>query len=390
MEPFLEPLNEIGTAFGTSYIKEYSMPLSDYKKTTTNCLRQHKKKPNKFMADFFIDGIRERETFTLSINDDWTAKHYLGSAKLYYEKRRKTKQDTIGTKTINPSTKLNELWELYFQTLDKSKSWTFTKESFYNRYLKDALGKKKIDSIQEHNIMAIIRQLQTDGMATRTVNTSLEILRPLFDFAIKNKALRDNPTRFIILKKDNTKKIVINGADMFKRIFDGINDYYSTQPFYRALFLFGFTGRRKSEILKLKWENMDLDNNYYWIEDTKNNEKQKYELPNFIKEALLQIADTRTGLVFKSPVTGRMLENTDGQMNKLKKHLEMPELTLHYMRNVLVSALAERGTEAITLSGMLGHRDATTINKYLSLSYHNSSKKGNATMGQIIDAEVVE
>ena len=227
-------------------------------------------------------------------------------------------------------------------------------------------------------------------MATRTVNTTLEILRPLFDFAIKNKALRDNPTRSIKLKKDNTKKIVINGAEMFKRIFEGINDYYATQPFYRALFLFGFTGRRKSEILKLKWENMDLDNNYYWIEDTKNNEKQKYELPNFIKEALLQIQDTRTGLVFKSPVTGRMLENTDGQMNKLKKHLEMPELTLHYMRNVLVSALAERGTEAITLSGMLGHRDATTINKYLSLSYHNSSKKGNATMGQIIDAEVVE
>ena len=227
-------------------------------------------------------------------------------------------------------------------------------------------------------------------MATRTVNTTLEILRPLFDFAIKNKALRDNPTRFIVLKKDNTKKIVINGAEMFKRIFEGINDYYSTQPFYRALFLFGFTGRRKSEILKLKWENMDLDNNYYWIEDTKNNEKQKYELPNFIKEALLQIQDTRTGLVFKSPVTGRMLENTDGQMNKLKKHLEMPELTLHYMRNVLVSALAERGTEAITLSGMLGHKDPSTIRHYLSLSYHNSSKKGNATMGQIIDAEVIE
>lgn len=364
--------------------------LNDYKKTKFKNLKVNKNNKREYLFDFRENGVRYRKVETLAERTGWKQKEHDDYAyEVLNEYRRNIKTNT-GDIKITSNTKLNELWELYFQNLDKSTSWTFTKESFYNRYLKEALGKKKIDSIQEHHIWAIIRPLQTDGMATRTVNTSLEILRPLFDFAIKNKALRDNPTRFIILKKDNTKKIVINGAEMFKRIFEGINDYYSNQPFYRALFLFGFTGRRKGEILKLRWENMDLDNNYYWIEDTKNNEKQKYELPNFIKEALLQIADTRTGLVFKSPVTGRMLENTDGQMNKLKKHLEMPELTLHYMRNVLVSALAERGTEAITLSGMLGHRDATTINKYLSLSYHNSSKKGNATMGQIIDAEVVE
>ncbi|ATB70390.1 Tyrosine recombinase XerC [Sulfurospirillum diekertiae] len=361
----------------------------DYKAVAQN-LKVNKKNMREFLFDFRINEKRYRKIETLIERTGWNKKEYEREAQLLLINYRKSIETNTGNLQITSNTKLNELWELYFQTLDKSTSWTFTKESFYKRYLKDPLGKKKLDSIQEHHIMAIIRHLQAEGMATRTVNTTLEILRPLFDFAIKNKALRDNPTRFIVLKKDNTKKIVINGAEMFKRIFEGINDYYSSQPFYRALFLFGFTGRRKGEILKLKWENIDLDNNYYWIEDTKNNEKQKYELPHFIKEALLQIPDTHIGLVFKSPVTGRMLENTDGQMNKLKKHLEMPELTLHYMRNVLVSALAERGTEAITLSGMLGHRDATTINKYLSLSYHNSSKKGNATMGQIIDAEVVE
>ncbi len=360
-------------------------------KTITKNLKVNKKNMREYLFDFRVNEKRYRKIEILAERTGWKKKEYDDEAqKLLINYRKAIKETSAWDLQISPSTKLSELWELYFQTLDKSTSWTFTKESFYKRYLKEPLGKKKIDSIKEYHIMAIIRKHQSEGMATRTVNTSLEILRPLFDFAIKNKALRDNPTRFIVLKKDNTKKIVINGAEMFKRIFEGINEYYATQPFYRALFLFGFTGRRKSEILKLKWENIDLDNNYYWIEDTKNNEKQKYELPHFIKEVLIQIPDTRTGLVFKSPVTGRMLENTDGQMNKLKKHLQMPELTLHYMRNVLVSALAERGTEAITLSGMLGHRDATTINKYLSLSYHNSSKKGNATMEQIIDAEVVE
>lgn len=366
-----------------------SINVKDYKTASKN-IKIHKNSVREFLFDFRIDGKRYRKVEIIAERSGWNKSDYIREAQLTMIDFRRQVETNTGGLSIDPNSKLQFVYEMWNRTLDHSKGWTATKHSFYERYLKEHLGNKKLDTIQEHHILAIIRKMQSEGMATRTINTTLEILRPFFDFCIKNKALRDNPTRFIILKKDNVKKIVTNGAEMFKRIFEGITDYYSTQPFYRALFLFGFTGRRKSEILKLQWENVDLDNNYYWIVDTKNNEQQKYELPHFVKEALLQIPDTRTGLVFKSPVTGRMIENTDRQMTQLKKHLNMPELTLHYMRNVLVSALAERGTEAITLSGILGHKDATTINKYLSLSYHNSSKKGMVTIDQIIDAEVIE
>jgi integrase len=341
-----------------------------------------------FLFDFRIEGKRYRKVEIFPERTEWRKAEYVREAQSrLIEFRRKIELGT-GSLGINTNTKLNELWELYYQTLDQSKSWTETKKSFYLRYLKEPLGKKSIGSIQEHHIIALIRKFQSQGMATRTINTALEILRPLFDFAIKTKALQDNPTRFIKLKKDNVKKIVINGTEMFKRIYDGITTYYKTNPFYCALFLFGFTGRRKSEILKLKWDNIDLENGYYWIEDTKNDEQQKYILPPFIKEYLLQIQSEHMGLVFKSPVTGKMLENIDRQMVKLKEFIQMPELTLHYMRNVLVSALAENGIEAITLSGILGHKDATTINKYLSLNYLTSSKKGLDTIDKIIDAEI--
>ena len=67
---------------------------------------------------------------------------------------------------------------------------------------------------------------------------------------------------------------------LHKKIFTGINAYYHDDPFYRALFLFGFTGRRKSEILNLKWENIDFKHNYYSIEDIKTDDQQKYQLPH--------------------------------------------------------------------------------------------------------------
>ena len=154
------------------------------------------------------------------------------------------------------------------------------------------------------------------------------------------------------------------------------------------MFLFGFTGRRKSEILNLKWENIDIDNDYYWIEGTKNDDKQKYQLPPYLKESLLEIKDDRKGLVFKSPITGGVIANTDRQMRQLKKFIGVDNLSLHYMRNILVSALAEQQVEAITLSGLLGHRDVNTINKYLSANHYKSSQIGLNKVDDILDVEI--
>jgi len=81
--------------------------------------------------------------------------------------------------------------------------------------------------------------------------------------------------------------------------------------------------------------------------------------------------------------------NIDRQMRKLRKHIKVDNLTLHYMRNILVSALAEQSTEAVTLSGILGHKDINTINKYLSNSTMKSGLKELKTIDTILDVEVV-
>ena len=109
-----------------------------------------------------------------------------------------------------------------------------------------------------------------------------------------------------------------------------------------------------------------------------------------IKDSLMHIADDRVGLVFKSPITGKALTGIDRSMRNLKKHIGIDNLTLHYMRNILVSTLAEQGTEAVTLSGILGHKDINTINKYPpSNSTMESRLKGLRTIDGILDVEVV-
>ncbi|WP_373033120.1 tyrosine-type recombinase/integrase [Sulfurovum sp.] len=327
------------------------------------------------------------------------------------------KADLEAGYTSSSNITLDKLFDFYFETLDTSKQWTHKKKYIYDHYVgtsknddstakkitrkpteeeqkrqgifdKKKIGKKKIENIREMDIQKLLNSMNEQGLSPRTRKSVMEVLNPLFRFAVTNKYLRDNPSIGITVKIPSQKKIVTNATDLFKRVYAGINAYYHDNPYYKALFLFGFTGRRKGEILNLKWENIDFTHNYYWIEDTKTDDQQKYQLPPYLIEPLQEIKDDRKGLVFKSPITGKKIINIDRQMRQLKKFLDMDNLSMHYMRNILVSALAEQQVEAITLSGILGHKDPNTINKYLSINHYKSSQIGLNKVDEIIDVDV--
>jgi len=281
---------------------------------------------------------------------------------------------------------LDKLFELYFDNLKNTK-WKTIKEGIYNRYLKKTLGKKAIENIKPMQIKKVINDMDQQGLSPRTQKSILEVLKPMFKFALENKMIKEVPTTFINVKIPNQKKVVTGATELFKKVYEGITTYYKDEPFYQALFLFGFSGRRKSEILNLKWENIDFIDNYYWITDTKNDDNQRYPLPDYIKPLLMQFEDNK-GLVFPSPITGGVISNIDRQMRNLKKYIGVDNLSLHYMRNILVSSLAERGIEGIVLSGILGHKDVNTINKYLSINHYKSGTEGLKMIDKIIDVEV--
>lgn len=335
------------------------------------------------------------------------------------DKKAKDRLEEIKTNiedgyTSSKSIKLDKLFELYNENL-KDTNWKTIKESIYNRYIgnykyantkdvskltkedkqrkkvldKNKIGSKAINKILPTQIQKIINTMDNQGLSPRTQKSILEVLKPMFKFALENKMIKDIPTNFINVKIPSQKKIVTNATELFNKVYNGITTYYKDEPFYQALFLFGFSGRRKSEILNLKWENIDFINDYYWITNTKNDDNQKYPLAPMIKPLLLTFKEDK-GLVFPSPINGGVITNVDRQMRNLKKHTGIDNLSLHYMRNILVSMLAEQRTEAIVLSGILGHKDVNTINKYLSINHFKSGQEGLNKINNILDVEVIE
>ena len=362
-----------------------AIDLKDFKQTKYpnlyKSINKDKLKGYKYLMWIKIDGKLNKKILGHSETDNLTDK----KAK---DKLEDIKNDIEAGYTSSNKINLDKLFELYFESV-KNTNWKTIKQAIYKRYIQKPLGKKAIENIKPMQIKKIINAMDKQGLSPRTQKSILEVLKPLFKFALENKMIKEIPTTFINVKIPNQKKIVTNATELFNKVYQGITTLYKDEPFYQALFLFGFSGRRKSEILNLRWENIDFTNNYYWITDTKNDDNQKYPLADMIKPLLLTFKENK-GLVFPSPINGGVITNIDRQMRHLKKHTGIDNLSLHYMRNILVSMLSEHNVEAITLSGILGHKDVNTINKYLSINHLKSGIKGLNKINDVLDVEVIE
>jgi len=360
-----------------------AIKVSDYKDIGLPNIKQHKKDKLKFLIQFKQDGKKVRKVITLKERLNWTLREY---KKELMRILAELKNDVEAGYKQNEYMKVDELFELFMQNNPTSESWDKKRKEIYKRYAKDEIGSKRLKDVKPLHIGKIISKMRDKGLSPNTQNKVLVILRPMFEFAIHNKLIKENPAKDIHIKQKDTKKIVINAQEKLKRIYQGIMELYADDPYYRAFFLFALAGRRKSEILQLRWENIDLENNYYWIADAKPNENQRYDLPPLIKEALLELGVKRKGWVFfsfKNPA--EHLKKPDRQIDRLKKYLDMPEFSLHYCRHILASALIEKGIPTSIVSGVLGHKNATTINKYVSINYHSSTQQANQEMLEIIE-----
>ncbi len=272
---------------------------------------------------------------------------------------------------INSDATVTAMVQRYLDTLPEG-TYKRDRQSYYERKVKPTLGSKKIASIMPHHIQTLIDNLIKDGASPRTAKQAIEILSPALRIARANRIMFHNPCEDVKITLPKTKKVVSDATTQLKLIYDAIMKLYADDPFYRAFFLLALQGRRRGEIMNLQAEDVVLEHDYYIIRNTKNGEEQKIFLPQNVKEAMIEFLPER-GYAFASRVTGGKLVYVHKQVQKIKKEIG-DWFSLHYTRNVIVSAMAEQGVDAIYMSGALGHNDPNTITKYLTMNYLLGSK----------------
>ncbi len=275
------------------------------------------------------------------------------------------------------------LWDEYKATNQDVKALRKDNDRF-NCYLKDSLGNKEPKELVPLDVDRLRINLQK-VLKPATVKNALELLRRIVNFGTK-KHLCEGLSFSIQMPKVNNQKTEDLTPDELSRLLRAI-DEDENQQVANIMRIALFTGMRKGEIFKLKWDHVDFERGFLHIKDPKGGPDQKIPL----NEAARQILHDHPRMegseyVFPGSDMGSR-RNAHRVVNRIKDKAGLPKdfRPLHGLRHVYASMLASSGqVDIYTLQKLLTHKSPTMTQRYAHLR-DEALKRASDLAGCIID-----
>ncbi|MFK5882358.1 MAG: tyrosine-type recombinase/integrase [Sulfurospirillum sp.] len=296
---------------------------------------------------------------------------------------------------------LNNISKQYFNHVKVLHSERTYKTNFgyYNKHIKDTLGIKSIDTIAYLDVQLFVNALVSKEYKIKTVKNILTVLKNHFRFAKKLRLIDYDPTLDIELPKfDNTRYFNFS-LEVQKDFINALINY--NEPVYCDIFFFLLHGRRRSEVLCLTWDMVDLEQKLYYIpaKINKVRKNMQYMMTDplytrlykiFLKECINQNTKYPKGYVFTNPNTQTRYKDLRGAWFRLLKCYNLPYIRLHDIRHLL-------GTYAINflslpiehVSYALGHTNIEITQKYITIKPEISKSVISKVFDSLKDGEKV-
>lgn len=206
-------------------------------------------------------------------------------------------------------------------------------------------------------------------------NRALELLRALFNKAKEWKHYKgDNPTETVTMYVERSRVRILQ-ADEFKRFFKAL-DEEEDKDIRDFVKLSLFTGARKTNVLSMRWADIDLKASLWTIpgEQSKNSEAHSIPLTSeetrILKERKGWLAMKGKGQQISPFVfpgkgkTGHLVEPKRAWRGLLKR-AEIENLHLHDLRRSMASWMANSGAHVALIQSAMNHKDLkTTLTVY--------------------------
>lgn len=154
-----------------------------------------------------------------------------------------------------------------------------------------------------------------------------------------------------------------------------------------ALWLYLLTGVRKTELLKTRWEDVDMVRCELRLPETKAG-RVHYVLLSPPAMSLLERMPREHGnphLLPSTKVPGHHLVNIEKPWRRVRKAAGVEDVRLHDLRRTVGSWLAQAGNSLPLIGRVLGHTNASTTQIYARLG-DDPAKKALAEHGRMITA----
>lgn len=278
--------------------------------------------------------------------------------------------------TISLNTWINIWLQLKEKTITPATYQSYT--GIINRYIRDKIGCVKLAEIKPNTLRYVFESM--DGLSSRTISYTMTILGSILEQAVKDDIIPKNYMKNIDRPKQvKVRHMVTLSADEVK---DFLSNISNTE--HHALFKLAFaTGMRRSELLGLRWSDIDFKKSTISISQTALKIGSTAVISNTTKttsskriiaidtETLQELMKHKTVIDKRRIKTLNWINNNlvfpgikgaprcPDEVSKLcKKYANLigkPSFTMHGTRHTHATLLIENGANMKAIQERLGH-----------------------------------
>lgn len=276
---------------------------------------------------------------------------------------------------------IDALWEEYLSM--KTLKGRKTDVSRYNLYLRKPFGSLCPAEISQREI-DLYRINLLKERSSQTVKHIFSQLRRIIRFGVQ-KGHCPALTFIIEMPPVDNEKTEDLTPQQITALLDAIES--DTHPYAGQMMkLVLYTGLRRGELFRLKWDDVDFERGFIAIRKPKAGKDQRIPLNDSARRLLSGITKTGSEYVFPGR-DGKERQNIRYQVNRIKEKAGIPKdfRSLHGLRHVFASMLASSGeVDIYTLQRLLTHTDPKMTQRYAHLR-DEALKRASDVAGSIID-----
>ena len=287
-------------------------------------------------------------------------------------------------KELREESTLNQMFQKFMEEKKSHLSHNTYDEylRMWNKDLKPVLGNKKVSAISMDTIKRLHKKF---SLKPYYANRCVMFIRGMFNFFIKDGTYKGtNPTKGVKLNKEEPRVRYMEHSEV-ERFFNALND---TPPSVSkdAIIMMLFTGARKGNVYRMKWDEIDLDAKIWRIPKTKTGKNQTVALADSAVSLLKDIQADNPDEIYVFPSetseSGHIVD-VKRAWRTLKKKANLKNFRLHDLRHTLATYMIAQGADAFMVQRALTHQSIKSTQVYVNLGVEHLREKLNETVNAL-------
>lgn len=265
------------------------------------------------------------------------------------------------------------------------KSWS-DDQCRFKLHLAPSLGDILLDKISSAMVNQALQMSKDKGLSNASINRIRALISSILTKAYTNELIEHNPMiRVPKYKEKNHVDRYLNEAESqrLNAVLDHPQQYeINNTVIISILKLLMVTGMRKSEVLNLRWNDVDFQHATLKLDENKSGKARIIQL-NLTALAIIQGMSRQFRYVFANPETGLPYQDIRKTFKAVLAKANIQNFRIHDLRHNFASAAVNSGQDIYVVQHLLGHASPLTTQRYAHLR-QDTLRAASESISQVI------